>query len=93
MKINATKFGEFLSLINLGGEILVTECVIRGDKDKLSITAKPAKYGFVIAHGELLGDFTEFGVHSIGNLSLFTKLVKSFTGEIVFAGGGTNFCT
>ena len=82
MKINAAKFGDFLSLINLGGEVLVTECVVRGDKDKLSITAKPSKHGFVIAHGELLGDFTEFGVHSIGNLSLFVKLIKSFTGDV-----------
>ena len=76
MKINAQKLGDFLSLVNLGGD------VVRGDKDKLSITAKPAKNGFVIAHGELLGDFTEFGVHSIGNLSLFVKLLRSFTGDI-----------
>ena len=91
MKINSQKFGDFLSLINLGGDVLVTECVVRGDKDKLSITAKPAKNGFVIAHGELLGDFTEFGIHSIGNLPLFVKLVKSFTGDIEITKTASSF--
>jgi hypothetical protein len=81
MKVNAEKLGSFLELINLSNEIEITECILRGDKDKLSVIAVTSSK-VVVVNGELKGDFTDIGVAGIDNLTILRKMLKSFSGEI-----------
>lgn len=85
MKVNAEKFGRFLELINLGGDLLINECILRGDKDKLSVLAVHPGTKAVFVNGEFKGDFSSLGVVGVDDLTILRKMVNSMSGDIDIA--------
>lgn len=82
MKIKASEFSRFLELINLTGNYEIKECIFRCDTEKLSVIAVEPNSKAIIIHGELKGDYSEFGVMGIDNLTLLRKMINSCKGEI-----------
>jgi len=82
MKVNAEKFGRFLELINLSGDLLINECILRGDKDKLSVLAVHPATKAVFVNGEFKGDFSTLGVVGVDDLTILRKMINSMSGDI-----------
>jgi hypothetical protein len=82
MKLQAAEFSRFLELINLSGDIEIKECIFRCDKDKLGVIAVEPKSKAIIIRGEMKGDFSDWDVMGIDDLTLLHKMVSSCKGEI-----------
>jgi hypothetical protein len=81
MKIDKDVFLRFIELINLGGDVEIRECVLRGDPDKLTVVAQTANKVLAL-QGELKGDYSELGVLGVDDLSLLKKVLSKLSGEI-----------